>query len=97
MGKGVGLFLHERLEEALAELDQALLLDASKGHAYFWKSLVCALLGRDKEAVVALERAKTVEHPLPEVLFAPLHWLEQRRPDFYSNYAEPLLARVKEG
>ncbi len=95
--RGVALFLRERLEEAQVELDQSLLLDASKGHAYFWKSLVCAELRRDEEAVAALVRAKTAELPLPEVLFAPLQWLEQKRADFYRRYAEPVLARAKGG
>lgn len=38
--RGIALFLHEQFEESLAELEQALLLDADKGHAYFWKALV---------------------------------------------------------
>lgn len=95
--RGMALLLRERLEEAQAELDQALLLDESLGHAHFWKSLVCAELGRDEEAVVALEWAQTSELPLPEVFFAPLRWLEEKRPDFYRAYAEPVLARAKEG
>ena len=95
--RGMALLLRERLEEAQAEFDQALLLDESLGHAHFWKSLVCAELQRDEEAVVALERAKTPELPLPEVFFTPLHWLEQKRPDFYRAYVVPVLARAKEG
>ena len=79
-------------QAALAQLQQALLLDARKGHAHFWKSLVCAFLGRDEEAVANLVRAKTAELPLPQALFAPLSWLEQKRPDFYRAYAVPVLA-----
>lgn len=89
--RGVALLLHERFEEALAELEQALLLDTSKGHAYFWKALTCAFLGRDEEAAAALERARTAELPLPEVLFAPLRWLEHRRSDFYQQHVLPVL------
>ena len=95
--RGMALLLRERLEEALAALDQALLLNPGMGEAFFWKSLVCALLGRDEEAVAALVWVKTVELPLPEVLFAPLRWLEQKRADFYRRYAEPVLARAKGG
>lgn len=95
--RGMALLLRERLEEALAQLDQALLLDAGKGHAHFWKSLACAFLGRDEEAVAAIVRAKAAELPLPEVLFAPLSWLEQKRADFYRRYVEPVLARAKGG
>jgi len=90
--RGMALLLRERLEEALAQIEQGLLLDARKGHAHFWKSLVCAFLGRDEEAVANLVRAKTAELPLPEALFAPLSWLEQKRPDFYRAYAVPLVA-----
>ncbi len=93
--RGMALLLRERLEEALTQLDQALLLDESLGHAHFWKSLACALLGRDEEAAVAIVRARTTELPLPEVLFAPLRWLEQKRPDFYKHYAEPVLADLE--
>jgi tetratricopeptide (TPR) repeat protein len=90
--RGMALLLRERLEEALVQLEQGLLLDTRKGHAYFWKSLACALLGRDEDAVANLVRAKTAELPLPEALFAPLSWLEQKRPDFYRAYAVPLVA-----
>ena len=45
----------------------------------------------------ALERAKAAELPLPEALFAPLCWLEQKRADFYRRYAEPVLARARGG
>lgn len=34
-----------------------------------------------------------IELPLAQVLLTPLRWLEQKRPDFYRNYAEPVLAR----
>jgi tetratricopeptide (TPR) repeat protein len=81
--RGVALLLRERLEDALAQIEQALLLDRKKGHAYFWKAVTCAFLERDAEAEDALTRAKTAEMPLPEVLFAPLRWLEQKRVDFY--------------
>jgi tetratricopeptide (TPR) repeat protein len=95
--RGVALLLRKHFEEALAVLDQVLLTDPQRREALFWKSLVCAELRRDEEAVAALERAKTSELPLPEVLFTPLHWLEQERPDFYSAYAAPVLARAQEG
>lgn len=89
--RGIALFLHEQFEESLAELEQALLLDADKGHAYFWKALACASLERDDEAAAALERARTTALPLPEVLFAPLHWLEHRRGDYYQQFVTSVL------
>lgn len=81
--RGIALILRDRYEEAIAELDQALLLDPEASEALFWKSLACAFLGRDQEAATALEQAKRAEVPLPESLFAPLGWLEQKNPNFY--------------
>lgn len=89
--RGVALLLRQRFAEALAALDQAILLDARKGEAPFWKSLACAFLKRDDEAVAALAQARTAEVPLPEVLLAPLRWLEQKRPGFYRKHVVPAL------
>lgn len=93
--RGVALVLRGRFEEAEASLDQALLLNPEMTEASFWKSLVCAELRRDEEARAALGRVLAAELPLASVLLAPLRWLEQRRPDFYSHYAEPVLARAE--
>lgn len=90
--RGVSLLLRGRFEEAEAALDQALLLHPGMREALFWKSLVCALLLRDEEARAALERTMAAELPLARVLLTPLRWLEQKRPDFYRNDAEPVLA-----
>ena len=87
--------LRGRFEEALAAFDQALLLAPEMAEASFWKSLVCALLGRDEEARASLGKAVDAELPLPTVLLAPLRWLEQKRPDFYRHYVEPVLARAE--
>ncbi len=95
--QGMSLMLRGRFEEAEASLDQALLLNPAMREALFWKSLVCALLERDEEARIALEQALAAELPLARVLLTPLRWLEQKRPDFYRRYAEPVLARTKEG
>jgi tetratricopeptide (TPR) repeat protein len=93
--RGVALLLRGRFEEALAAFDQALLLAPVMAEASFWKSLVCALLGRDEEARASLGKAVDAELPLPTVLLAPLRWLEQKRPDFYRRYVEPVLARAE--
>lgn len=92
VSQGIALLLLERFEEALAELELAILLDPQKVDAYFWKSLACAFLGRDMDAAAALEQAIAAESPLPAVLLTPLRWLEQKRSDFYRSYATPLLA-----
>jgi tetratricopeptide (TPR) repeat protein len=90
--RGVALLLRKHFEEALVVLDQVLLMDPQRREASFWKSLVSALLERDEEARVALERALVAELPLARVLLTPLRWLEQKRPGFYRKYAEPVLA-----
>jgi tetratricopeptide (TPR) repeat protein len=91
VSRGIALLLRERFEEALAELERAILLNPQKVDAYFWKSLACAFLGRDADAATALEQMMTAELPLPAVLLTPLHWLEQKRSDFYIKYAMPVL------
>jgi tetratricopeptide (TPR) repeat protein len=89
--RGMALILRDRYEEAIAELDQALLLTPGAGDALFWKCLACAFLGRDQEAAVALKQAKSAGVPLPEVLFTPLRWLEQKNPEFYRMHVVPLI------
>lgn len=91
VSQGIALLLRERFEEALAELEQAILLDPQKVDGYFWKGLACAFLGRDAAAAAALEQTMAAELPLPAVLLTPLHWLEQKRSDFYRRYAMPVL------
>jgi tetratricopeptide (TPR) repeat protein len=94
--RGVSLLLRGRLEEAEATLDRALLIHPAMREAFFWKSMIYALLQRDEEARAALVQALEGELPLSRVLLAPLRWLEQKRPDFYRNYAEPVMARSDE-
>jgi tetratricopeptide (TPR) repeat protein len=89
--QGVALLLRERFEEALAAFEQALLQSPGMGAASFWKSLACAFLGRDEEAVAALGQVRASGVPLPKVLLAPLRWLEQKNLHFYSTYAVPML------
>jgi hypothetical protein len=42
-------------------------------------------------AVEAIEKALGVG--LPPVLLMPLYWLERDRPDFFGEYARPLLEK----
>jgi len=60
---------------------------------FFWKGIVHAYLGKDNEAIAAIE--KSLELGLPPLLLSPLRWLEQDRPDFYRKYAASLLARFE--
>jgi tetratricopeptide (TPR) repeat protein len=93
--KGVALGLRSKLKDGLAELEQAIPLDAEGWDAYFWKGLLCAYFypGRNLAATEALEKA--LEMDLPPVLLTPLCWLERDKPDFFKKYAAPLLARYE--
>lgn len=92
--RGTANYLSNHFEEALAELEQAIQLKAEEWSAYFWKGMICASMGRDKDAIAAIEKA--LELDLPPVLLAPLRWFEQDRPEFFEEYAKALLARYKQ-
>ena len=87
--RGTAQYLRKRFEEALAELEQAILLKPERWNAYFWKGMTCASLEWDKEAIETIEKA--LELDLPPILLTPLHWFEQDRPEFYELYVVPLL------
>jgi tetratricopeptide (TPR) repeat protein len=89
--RGVALWLRGNFEQSLIELEQAILLEPDEWDKYFWAGMACASLGRDQEAVGAIEHS--LASGLPPVLLAPLRWLEQEKPEFYENYAKALLAR----
>ena len=42
-------------------------------------------------AMEAIEKSLEVE--LPPILLTPLYWLETDRPEFFAQYAKPLLER----
>jgi tetratricopeptide (TPR) repeat protein len=75
----------------LAEIEAAISLEPREWDAYFWKGMICAYLGRNSAAIEAIEKA--LELDLPPVLLTPLYWLQRDRPDFFREYAEPLLKR----
>ncbi len=91
--RGVALWLNEAFELALAEVEQAIALQPESWDAYFWRSMAYVSLGWDSEAQAVLDKALALG--LPPVLLAPLRWLEQARPDFYQQYAVPLLSRYE--
>jgi len=53
------------------------------------KGMVCASLGRDIEAMAALEYALVLG--MPPILLLRLRWLENTRPDFYIKYVVSVL------
>ncbi len=88
---GIVLGLHNKLKEGLAELERAISLEPEEWDAYFWKGMLCAYLGRNLVAIEALNKALALDLPPP--LLTPLYWLENDRPNFFSEYAAPLFIR----
>jgi tetratricopeptide (TPR) repeat protein len=89
--RGVALGLRRKLKEGLAEMEKAIPLESGEWDAYFWKGMICAYMGRNMAAIEAIEKALEVD--LPPILLTPLYWLERERPDFFREYAAPLLAK----
>jgi tetratricopeptide (TPR) repeat protein len=95
---GVALGIRGKWKEGLRKLERAFLLSSlplrssSLEDAHFWKGMLYAYLGHDAEAMKAVEKA--LEKDLPPLLLTPLYWLEQDRPQFYHEYALPLLTRL---
>ncbi len=87
--RGVALGLCGKPQEGLAELERALDLHAESEDAWFWKGMMYAYLSQSTVAVESIEQA--LQAGLPPILLTPLFWLEQERPQFYQEYAEPLL------
>ena len=91
--RGVALGLRSKLREGLGELEQALQLDPKSEDALFWKGMICAYLGHNTVAMKSIEQA--LQAKLPPLLLTPLYWLEQDRPQFFHEYAKPLLERYE--
>jgi tetratricopeptide (TPR) repeat protein len=88
--RGITLLLRRQLKEALAELEQALLLYPNRWDASFWEGMTSAFLEQDEEAIAAIEKALALE--MPPILLKPLSWFEQERPELYEKFVKPLLA-----
>jgi tetratricopeptide (TPR) repeat protein len=90
---GLALGLRGNLKDGLAELERALKLESEVADCYFWKGMLSAYYyrGRPHTAIELIE--KSLAMGLPPLLLTPLHWLEKDLPDFYEQYAAPLLTR----
>jgi tetratricopeptide (TPR) repeat protein len=91
--QSVALWIHKNFDQAMAKLEQAIPIDTESWNTDFWKGVFCASLGRDEEAISSIQKA--LFESLPPILLTPLRWIEKERPDFYGNYAAPLLARYE--
>jgi len=89
--RGVAMWLQRNFDEALQELKQAIQMVPENWDPYFWKGMAYVSLGREEEAIVAVELS--LELGLPPILITPLRWFEQEKPDFYQKYVVPLMAR----
>jgi hypothetical protein len=81
-----------RGQPAEAALDDACRMRATTWDAFFWRGLIRAASGQ-------VEGIQDVEHALQlgmfPALLAPLGWLEQDKPDFYTAHVLPLLKRYQ--
>ena len=89
--KGITLWLNKRLEEAVTQLEQAIITEPDKGDAYYWKGMIFVSLKQDEEAITLVEKA--LEMQLPPILLRHFAWSALERLDFYQNYVVSLLER----
>jgi tetratricopeptide (TPR) repeat protein len=89
--RGIALGLRGKLKDGLLELEAAIDMDSDKNDAYFWKGMLSAYFyrGRHQQAMEAIEKA--LELGMPPILLTPLYWLEKDVPEFFAQYAKPLL------
>jgi tetratricopeptide (TPR) repeat protein len=88
--KGVASWIQGHFEEAMLTLDQTITFVPETWDAYFWQGMNYVSLEMDEKAIKSFEHALRLG--LPPLLFAPLKWLHQSRPDFYEKYVIPLLS-----
>jgi hypothetical protein len=64
--------LRTQLQEGLAGIDHAIQIEPEEWDAFFWKGMICAYLGRNLMANVAIEGS--LELYMPPMLLTPLDW-----------------------
>jgi tetratricopeptide (TPR) repeat protein len=90
--QAIALELRNKLEESLEEIDKAITLMPEKEFPYFWKGILSAYHTTPSDAKDAIESIQqALVLGLPPILLTPLYWLEHDRPDWFSQYARPLL------
>jgi len=90
--QAIALELRNKLEESLEEIDKAITLMPEKEFPYFWKGILSAYHSSPSDAKDAIESIQqALVLGLPPILLTPLYWLEHDRPDWFSQYARPLL------
>ncbi len=82
------LLTHADPRQALLFVERAL-LQPLQWDPHFWVGMIYASLGFYQQAQHAIENA--LKLGLPLLMLMPLFWLETTHPDFFANYARPLL------
>ncbi len=88
---GVALGLRGRLKEGLAKLDEALQVSPESQDDNFWKGIFSAYYGQSHPEIAFEVIEKALADGLPPVLLTPLYWLQKDKPQFFAQYAKPLL------
>jgi tetratricopeptide (TPR) repeat protein len=81
--RGMAAWLHGGSANAKAYLLRAQQLDVTNPHCYFWLGMLHASLQEDNLAHSALQRA--AQSGLARILFTPLRYFEQKRPEFFQS------------
>lgn len=79
--RGISAWLYKDYTNARSYLTHAQQLDVTNPHCYFWLAMLHASVEEDELAMSALQRAE--QSGLARLLFAPLRYFEQQRPEFY--------------
>jgi tetratricopeptide (TPR) repeat protein len=88
--RGIVAFIrYNDLKAALAKIQQAEDLEPEAWDPPFWKGMVYAYLGQTIAAKEAIKKA--LDYRLPPLFLLPLSWFEKDKPDFFAEYAAPLL------
>lgn len=91
--EGVALWINGTNNEALQEFDRSIQFEPVQWDAPFWKGMAFASLGRDEEARANIQSA--LAQGMPTALLSPLRWLEKDHPEFFREFALPLLTNTK--
>jgi tetratricopeptide (TPR) repeat protein len=91
--RGVVLgFQDGKSEEALAEIQQALLQREDSWDSYFWYGMLRAYQEDFANAHESIK--KSLELGLPPPLLQPLYWFEETHPEPFASYIQPLLTTL---
>ena len=91
--RGIACAIDNKLKEGLLELDKAIQIEPERSDAYFWKGMLCAYYYQERYQMALEAIRKALEMGVVPILLTPLYWLEADIPEFFEQYAKPLLER----